>query len=175
MSSDDVLLIFNNKRLFPCVKNNANYKKDFSNYYLAECFWVAQFSLLVKENHLIGIAYYLDEPYFEVVSTWVNHWKSPYMQLKDINKTIYYKGGYLTQYVIEIYFILDEPDRYVGLGMIEDCWWYLQDNIRDQHGWYMECIQPEIAIPNLYAIGLSNPTEIAKEWDLIWDPKRIKF
>lgn len=166
--------MFNGKTLVPKIQHKGDFDIAFSHCYLAECFWVAQFSLLVKNDHLIGMTYWLDDEYFEDVSAWVHQWNSPYLQLKETEKTEYYHDGYITKYAVEIYFILQEPDRYDGLAMIEDRWWYLQDFERHQQGWYPECIKPEIAIPNLYAIGLSDPDQIAKEYGLVWKGERVK-
>lgn len=132
--SSDILLMFNGEKLYPYIQNNADYQNSFTECYLAECFWIAQFSLLVKDDHLIGITYWLNEEYFEHVSAWVRQWNSPYLQLKDTEKSNYYSEGYVTKYAVEIYFILDEPDQYKGLAMIEDRWWYVQDDLRDQQG-----------------------------------------
>ncbi|MFM6905670.1 MAG: hypothetical protein ACKOUU_06390, partial [Acinetobacter tjernbergiae] len=112
-------------------------------------------------DHLIGMTYWLNDEYFEQVSAWVYQWNSPYLLLKDTEKTQYYHNGYVTQYAIEIYFTLEIPDRYEGLAMIEDRWWYLHDSV--------------IAASNLYAIGLSDPDQIAKEYGLVWEGERISF
>lgn len=173
--ANNVLLMFNGKRLFPHIQHEDNSDKVFSHCYLAECFWIAQFSLLVKNDHLIGITYWLNDEYFEQVSAWLYQWNSPYLQLKDTEKTKYYHNGYVTKYAIEIYFTLETPDRYEGLAMIEDRWWYLHDSVRDQHGWYPKCIDSEIAASNLYAIGLSDPDQIAKEYGLVWEDERISL
>lgn len=173
--ANDVLLMFNGKTLFPHIQHEDNSDKVFSHCYLAECFWIAQFSLLVKNDHLIGMTYWLNDEYFEQVSAWVYQWNSPYLLLKDTEKTQYYHNGYVTQYAIEIYFTLEIPDRYEGLAMIEDRWWYLHDSVRHQHGWYPKCIDSEIAASNLYAIGLSDPDQIAKEYGLVWEGERISL
>jgi hypothetical protein len=162
-SNVGVCLIFNKNKISIAINKFIDFDVDNeqSEFALGYCFWTVQPSLLVKENKIIGLTYGLEEEDYDLVYKWVNDINDSHLKLKRTIDTQYYNiSDWGDSFFVEIYWILETPDRVEGVGMTEDFWIYSKKGKDD--------------IDGLRAIGLSYPNDVADDYDLEWCPDLIE-
>ncbi|WP_026472021.1 hypothetical protein [Alkanindiges illinoisensis] len=162
VNKKDALLILNGSEPYVILDDITDAKIKSFNCKLGYCPWIAQPELLVRANLLIGLTYIIPDQYMLHVLKWVEELKSAHVKVSKIVSKKYYKiEDYSNQYMFEVYWILQEPDAKEGLALTEDFWLLSQNSDED-------------SLNNVFAIGLSNPHEVAQDHDLEWKTELIK-
>ncbi|RYY78338.1 MAG: hypothetical protein EOO69_10930 [Moraxellaceae bacterium] len=157
MTNDkDILIILNSPESYITLDNLIDNVIDYFDCTLGYCPWIVQPELLVKEDKLIGLTYSLPSQYIILVSNWLEKINNSHAKIKKISSSNYYNiKDYSTDYMFEVFWLNEKPDRTEGLAIVED-FWLFSKNISEKF------------LNNVFAIGLSNPHQVAKDHNLKW-------